>query len=92
MLAGLKMNINRPFGNGRDDNGNGVVTIADARRETAQRSQHRCASSSRRSATFSYDGITTRRRTLAADSLAARQLEARYLYVLMCLTCRPELS
>ena len=25
MLAGLKMNLKRPFGNGRDDNGNGVV-------------------------------------------------------------------
>lgn len=25
MLAGLKLDLNRPFGNGRDDNGNGVV-------------------------------------------------------------------
>jgi len=25
MMAGLKMDINRPFGNGRDDNGNNLV-------------------------------------------------------------------
>src|SRR5690606_13136528 len=25
MLAGLKLDLNRPFGNGRDDNNNGVV-------------------------------------------------------------------
>ena len=29
MLAGLKMDLNRPFGNGRDDNGNSVVDEPD---------------------------------------------------------------
>jgi len=64
VLNGLKMDINRPFGNGTTS-GTGIVDDPTATK----------------TADFHFDGAD-----LVTTSLAARQLEARYLYVMMCLT------
>ena len=83
LLAGLKMNINRPFGNGRDDNDKGVIDAPPATGVAAENDQLTLSGSN---VAFSYDGITYGGAgALAGNSLQARQLEARYLYVLMCL-------
>ncbi len=79
LLAGLKMNINRPFGNGRDDNGNSVVDEPEL--ETGETVSLYNTATGTVSANVSYDPTGA-----AANSLVARQLEARYLYVLACLT------
>ena len=73
VLNGLKMNINRPFGNGLAG-ANGIVddpTLSTAQTVTFGTS----------TVTLHYDGAD-----LVTTSLAARQLEARYLYIMMCLT------
>ena len=81
VLAGLKMNINRPFGNGRDDLSVGVV---DSPAESSANNNLKISGVS--VLTFSFDGISNA--TISPTTpQAARQLEARYLYVLMCLTC-----
>jgi hypothetical protein len=75
MLAGLKLNLNRPFGDGRDSNGNQVV---DEPGELLDKLQLYATSTAQ--GTFSsvfFDPTMT-----ASDSLQARQLQARYLYVL----------
>ncbi|MBU4397819.1 MAG: hypothetical protein KKE86_00650 [Planctomycetes bacterium] len=72
LLAGLKMNINRPFGNGLDDDGNGVV---DEQWPPEAGEQVTLFGTDW---AISYDGSNT----LATNSLEARQLEARFLYVL----------
>lgn len=71
LLAGLRMNINRPFGDGQDDpaSPNGVVDEQwPAETDTLFGG----------TVSFSYDGSNLQ----ATNSLQARQLEARFLYVL----------
>jgi hypothetical protein len=85
VLAGLKMNINAPFGNGKDDNANSVVdengvNVNDQPDESGEQ-----VTLSGVSSTVSYDGRASSE-TLAKNPLVARQREARYLYVLACLT------
>ncbi len=80
LLAGLKMNINRPFGNGQAS-GNEVVD--DPTVTTPQQVRLYKTATIAKNYNMSFDGGVG----LAANSLEARQLEARYLYVLMCLTC-----
>ena len=83
LFVGLKMNVNRPFGNGQDDLGVGVV---DSPAEgTASQS---LTLSGQTVSTFSFDGKSDSTNPNLAlrspvTSLAARQLEARYLYVLV---------
>ncbi len=79
LLAGLRMNVNRPFGNGLDDDGNGVVD--DPSETTTQAVVLNGSSIS----PFSFDG-TDGIASGVTTSLAARQREARFLYVLACLT------
>ncbi|MBN1395420.1 MAG: hypothetical protein JW959_10385 [Pirellulales bacterium] len=67
LLAGLRMDVNRPFGDGLDNNTNGIVDEPGESNEIFGTSS------------FSYDGADG---ALASDSLEARQLMARYLYVL----------
>ena len=82
LRCGLRMNINRPFGNGRDDNNVGVVDCPPATGVTAETDLLPPTN-----VPFSYDGVTYGGAgALAGNSLQARQLEVRYLYVLMCLT------
>ena len=81
LLAGLRMNINRPFGNGVDDlaDDNDVI---DAPAETTGQA---VTLSGDTVSSFSFDG-TDGSTSGVTTSLAARQREARYLYVLACLT------
>ncbi|MEN6406974.1 MAG: hypothetical protein ABFC77_10945, partial [Thermoguttaceae bacterium] len=81
LLSGLKMNINRPFGNGRDDDGNGVIDdpVDSIEGGTAESVTVGTSSSGTASATMHYDETGS---TVATNPLRARQLEARYLYVL----------
>jgi hypothetical protein len=83
MLAGLKMNINRPFGDARDNDGNNVVDESQP-----QESDNQYKPNGGSSVPMSYDPTYGYNAPLvgSVDSLQARQLEARYLYVLMCLT------
>jgi hypothetical protein len=91
VLAGLKMNINRPFGNGHDydqKTGDDATTagVIDADVPAlALPKQVTLPTSATATAPFSvsYDGTNS----LATTPLQARQLEARYLYVLMCMVC-----
>ncbi|MCE5269229.1 MAG: hypothetical protein LLG00_15235, partial [Planctomycetaceae bacterium] len=80
VLAGLRMDINRPFGNGRADDANNPG-IVDAPATPASPKQLTLAGSTI-SVAASYDGLSTPG-TLAANPLAARQLQARYLYIMM---------
>lgn len=77
LLAGLRMDLNRPLGNGRDDNGNGVV---DEPGEANEQVTLYGKPGATVSVPLSYDPDGT-----APNSLAARQLQARYLYVLLLL-------
>ena len=81
LLAGLKMNLNRPFGNGRDDNGNNVVDESAAlpASEVPESVSLYRTPTAQVPATVSYDPTGG---NLAATPLVARQLQARYLYVL----------
>ena len=80
-LVGLKMNINRPFGNGRD----ALNVVVDSPAEGTNQSY---TLSNASLTTFNFDGTGSLAAFgLSNNSLGARQLEARYLYVLMCLTC-----
>jgi hypothetical protein len=82
-LAGLRMDLNRPLGNGRDDNNNGVVdeweeaflgeTIVDAQGSNAP-----CNHTN--GIDVNNDGVVNQ-----IDRRLARQLYARHLYVLMML-------
>ncbi len=83
---GLKMNVNRPFGAGGARSSNGSMTNGATKVEPDQpglggESVALYGSSGTASVSFSYDaaGATT-------NSLAARQLYAKHLYVLMTLT------
>ncbi len=77
LFVGLKMNINRPLGNGQDAVGNKVVDDPSA---TTNQS---VTLSGQTVSTFSFDGDGIGGTNSPATSLAARQLEARYLYVLV---------
>jgi hypothetical protein len=91
VLAGLKMDIDRPFGNGRDydahlndDSTNAGVVDAPGTKHHVKLYKTDLQTENAR---VSYDGIgydddATKPR-LARDALEARQLEARYLYVLV---------
>jgi hypothetical protein len=86
-MQGLKMNVNRPFGGGaRSANGTmttGVQVEPDQpglKGETF--GQFLNLTSGTQAVPFAYDAFG-----MAADSLAARQLYAKHLYVLMTLTC-----
>ena len=87
VLAGLKMDLNRPLGNGRDDNNNGVVdepgegvypNIPPNPPPEQLTLYNRPGSNL--SVDFSYDPDGR-----PGNSLAARQLYARHLYVLLML-------
>ena len=91
LLAGLKMNVNRPFGNGRDydqtpgDDTTGVIDADQPLPPTkpkqvtlATDSAYRCAVPGK---------LRRHEHARWEPASVARQLEARYLYVLMCLTC-----
>ncbi len=81
MLAGLKMDLNRPFGDGHDNNSNWVV---DEPFEDTSGSPEQLTLYNRPGnaapVDFSYGPDGT-----VANSLLARQLHARHLYVLMLL-------
>ena len=82
VLAGLKMNLNPPFGNGQDDNGNNVVDengVDVSENPPAEGGEK--VTLSNQSVAVSYDGTKT-----LVNPLQARQMEARHLYVLACLT------
>ncbi|MFZ5829284.1 MAG: hypothetical protein ACOY3P_04315, partial [Planctomycetota bacterium] len=77
MLAGLQLNLNRPFGDGRDDNGNGVV---DDDAEEANETFSQWTKPGTKTGGIAFDhhnGLTT--------TQTARQMQARWLYVLMML-------
>ena len=91
VIAGLRMDINRPFGNGRDDNNNGVVDDpAEATGElvwpalpttaTAPAVPTSLANFSNAKFDADNDGIPN-----SATDMYARQVYARHLYVLMTL-------
>ncbi len=87
LLVGLKMNINRPFGNGQDDNSNGVIDESEPAESTEKVTlSGGTAVSPSYSETGKYKEKSSGTETTTTP-LAARQLEARYLYVLACLTC-----
>ncbi len=122
ILAGLKMNINRPFGNGVDDDGNGVIDENGEKRpidptETfgaiptyssdgsplPNASQPQGNFSGAASATTT--PVVTAPAASSADAtkwykwpyaaqngLQARQLTARYIYVLSMLLCNRDVS
>ncbi len=88
LFVGLKMNVNRPFGNGRDDSaamGGSDTYVVDGPSETTSQS---LALSGGSVSSFSFDGrsdYTNANLALQSPttSLAARQLMARYLYVMV---------
>ena len=83
MLAGRKMDLNRPLGNGRDDNGNGVVDEPGEGvypGSPEQLALYRRPGDPPVAVPFSYDTDGN-----PGDSLMARQLHARHLYVLLML-------
>jgi len=85
LLAGLRMDINRPFGNGRDDNGNGVVDEPEPQESEQIALSGRTVPLSYNEAGV-YKVFSNDPNGEPTTSLAARQLMARYLYVLACLT------
>jgi hypothetical protein len=83
ILAGLKLNLNRPFGNGRDDNNNGVVDESEPAEANELVGLYNTETATT-NAPVSYDATGV----LAGNALQARQLYARYLYVLAMLLCK----
>ena len=87
------MNLNRPFGNGRDyDQATGDESaspgVVDAPAAPNKAKNVTLRVRWRRLRSGSYDGLVNPPGSLLANnSLQARQLQARYLYVLMCMTC-----
>jgi hypothetical protein len=91
ILAGRKMDLNRAFGDGRDENGAAANNVVDEPGETNTLSQYTLdtqTQSTKKSQTLTvYDPTGT-----ATSFLVARQLYARYLYVLaMLLVDQPSL-
>jgi hypothetical protein len=84
VLAGREMDLNRAFGNGRDDAGNGVVDQPQPAEASDQVSLDSSASGTSTGVNVSYDprGAVS---GAATTSLQARQYYARYLYVMACL-------
>jgi hypothetical protein len=85
MLAGLKFNLNWPFGDGKDNNNNYVVDEFGESPDTLSLSQGNDLNSA--SNNFSPDGNVD-----SNDSHLARQQMAKYLYVLMTLIQNPGLA
>ncbi len=84
VLHGLKMNINRPFGGGARSSGGSIPLATGTLVEPDQPGESGetvglYASSGTKAELFFYEGSGL----LAADSLSARQLYAKHLYVLM---------
>ena len=94
VMAGLRMDINRPFGNGRDDSGNGVVDEpAEATTDviwfpTAGPSQPTTPASLSRFSSVGFDADNDGLPNNALDTLS-RQNYAKELYVLMLLLIDP---
>jgi hypothetical protein len=90
LFVGLKMNINRPFGNGQDDSGNVNNPVVDGPSETdndqTKNGNFVLSGVTGGSSTFgfSFSGTASAAGSMSSD---ARRLEAQYLYVLMCMTC-----
>ena len=89
VLAGRKMDLNRALGNGLDDDGNGLVdetrttlTEGTATAEAVALYTSGTGTTSSGSVTYTPAGSVV---TGITNSLAARQLYARYLYVLAAL-------
>ncbi len=98
LLAGRKMDLNRAFGNGRDDNGNGVVDEPDpaesasAGGENVTLFKSTAATNNTSTGTTSYDPAGSLPEPSPPGQpagLEARQLYARYLYVLAMLVVDP---
>ncbi len=58
LLGGLKMNINRPFGNGQDDSGNVTNPMVDGPSETAANQSTSLTLSGVTAGTLSFDGTS----------------------------------
>ena len=101
IIAGQRMDLNRPFGNGRDDNNNGVVDEPGEVEATAWNANSTVTQWPRPPTAFSGsvtpnltngidvngdNSITTNTGgTAVTDAMLARHLYARHLYVLMML-------
>ncbi len=82
MLAGLRFNINWPFGDGKDNNNNGVVDEIGENETTVNPTP-----TVNQGIDTNLDGTTN-----ATDNYFARQQMAKYLYVLMTLIQDPGLN
>ncbi|MCX7424456.1 MAG: hypothetical protein NTW96_02270 [Planctomycetia bacterium] len=79
MLAGLKMDLNRPFGNGRDDNNNGVVDEPGE----AELDYQLPSAGSKPGDEVAYPFDANNDGVVNAQDMLARQLYARHLYIQM---------
>lgn len=89
MLSGLKMDLNRPFGNGRDDNRNQVVDEAEEAEPGDYILPYNAAGQTARSVQLDMSNgmqLDPNRKT-PHDRMNARQFYARNLYVLALLVC-----
>lgn len=103
LAAGLRLDINRPLGNGRDDNNNGVVdepgewdansngTLDAGEGEMVwdPNMSTGTAADNFKTAVFTPLDVNDNGNTDAADALQQRQLLARHLYVLALTTTAP---
>ncbi len=91
LLCGRKMDLNRAFGNGRDDNSNNVVDEPQPAEtgETVSLFKSTAATGATATPPVSYDPTQGFSSPLigATTSYQARQLYARYLYILAMLLC-----
>jgi hypothetical protein len=97
VIAGQKFDLNRPFGNGRDDNGNGVVDEpGEVEADFWNNSNLAAVSGGFTTTVPDYSNGTDVNNNSsygeATDSQMSRQLYARYLYVLMYLLTDMEYS
>ncbi|NQU25200.1 MAG: hypothetical protein HQ567_28265 [Candidatus Nealsonbacteria bacterium] len=85
MLAGLRMNLNRPLGSGRDDNDNDVV---DEAREAASGEQFPQYATPTNGGQFPFDHANDNYGDSSPSNYDpyAREIMARHLYVLMWMT------
>ncbi len=89
LVAGLRMDVNRPFGNGRDDNNNNIVDEPLEMPESAYWNTTNMSVPARFTTspvpTNPVNGIDVNNNNLGDDNALARQLYARHLYILMML-------
>jgi len=83
LLAGLKMDVNRPLGNGRDDNSNGVVD------EPQEAAGEQLTLFDGPSSTVNVAVDHDNDGTAGCGTVPSRQLHARHLFVLMMLLRDP---